>query len=341
VSVAVRAAGLTKTYQDGVRRVEVLRGVDLTVEPGEMVAIVGPSGSGKSTLLHLLGALDRPDAGTVEIGGQLLAGLSGASLAAFRNRTIGFVFQFHQLLPDFTALENVMLPGRIARLEPKAVHENACRLLSEVGLENRLDHFPNQLSGGERQRVALCRALVLEPPLLLADEPTGNLDPESGATVFQLLLDLQARHNTTGILVTHNPEIAQRCSRIQRLEGGALHQGNADDRSQWEGYLRGLPLPEGPLTAERAEQIRALWAVLERRVGPLLRPPSAGPLENGGFAMSWDNGRHHFEIEVSPSSTYSWFYMDRDSDLRSGEEDQSLGTVSPGMISDLHRTVAA
>jgi predicted ABC-type transport system involved in lysophospholipase L1 biosynthesis ATPase subunit len=116
-----------------------------------------------------------------------------------------------------------MLPGRIARLEPKAVHENACRLLSEVGLENRLDHFPNQLSGGERQRVALCRALALEPPLLLADEPTGNLDPASGETVFQLLLDLQARHRTTGVLVTHNPEIAQRCSRIQRLEGGVLH----------------------------------------------------------------------------------------------------------------------
>ena len=223
MSVAVRAAGLTKTYQDGVRRVEVLKGVDLTIEPGEMVAIVGPSGSGKSTLLHLLGALDRPDFGSVEIGGRSLAGLSGGALAAFRNRTIGFVFQFHQLLPDFTALENVMLPGRIAGLDPRAVHENARRLLTEVGLEARLEHFPNQLSGGERQRVALCRALALEPPLLLADEPTGNLDPASGETVFQLLLDLQARHRTTGVLVTHNPEIAERCSRIQRLEGGVLH----------------------------------------------------------------------------------------------------------------------
>jgi lipoprotein-releasing system ATP-binding protein len=223
MSVAVRATSLTKTYQDGVRRVEVLRGVDLAVEPGEIVAIVGPSGSGKSTLLHLLGALDRPDVGAVEIGGQSLAGLSGAQLAAFRNRTIGFVFQFHQLLPDFTALENVMLPGRIAGLEPRQVLERARQLLLEVGLAERLDHFPSELSGGERQRVALCRALALEPPLLLADEPTGNLDPASGETVFELLLSLQGRHGTTGVLVTHNPEIARRCTRTLRLDGGVLH----------------------------------------------------------------------------------------------------------------------
>jgi lipoprotein-releasing system ATP-binding protein len=222
VSVSVRASGVTKTYQDGVRRVEVLRGIDLAVEAGEMVAIVGPSGSGKSTLLHLLGALDRPDKGTVEVGGQALAALTGAKIAAFRNRTLGFVFQFHQLLPDFTALENVMLPGKIAGVEPRKVLEGARRLLAEVGLAERLDHFPNQLSGGERQRVALCRALALEPPLLLADEPTGNLDPASGDAVFQLLLDLQARHRTTGILVTHNPEIAKRCTRILRLDGGVL-----------------------------------------------------------------------------------------------------------------------
>ena len=223
MSVAVRAVNLTKTYQDGVRRVEVLKGIDLSVEPGEIVAIVGPSGSGKSTLLHLLGALDRPDAGAVEVGGRSLAGLSGAQLAAFRNSTIGFVFQFHQLLPDFTALENVMLPGRIAGREPQGVLERARGLLLEVGLGERLDHFPSQLSGGERQRVALCRALALEPPLLLADEPTGNLDPASGETVFELLLALQARHQTTGVLVTHNPEIARRCTRTLRLDGGVLH----------------------------------------------------------------------------------------------------------------------
>jgi lipoprotein-releasing system ATP-binding protein len=226
MSVTVRTAGLRKTYRDGVRWVEVLKGIDMAVEPGEMVAVVGPSGSGKSTLLHLLGGLDRPDSGTVEVADQLLSALSGARIAEFRNRTIGFVFQFHQLLPDFTALENVMLPGRIAGLEPKFIHESAWALLEEVGLGDRLDHFPNQLSGGERQRVALCRALVLEPPLLLADEPTGNLDPESGEQVFRLMLELQARHGTTGVLVTHNPEIAGRCTRILRLEDGHLVPGN-------------------------------------------------------------------------------------------------------------------
>jgi lipoprotein-releasing system ATP-binding protein len=231
MSVEIRAEQLAKTYQDGVRRVEVLKGVDLAVEPGEMVAIIGPSGSGKSTLLHLLGTLDRPDSGTIAIGGRKVQGMSGADLAAFRNRTIGFVFQFHQLLPDFTALENVMLPGRIAGIEPKKVYENARRLLLEVGLAERLDHFPNQLSGGERQRVALCRALVLEPPLLLADEPTGNLDPESGEQVISLLLDLQARHRTTGLLVTHNPEIAARCTRTLKLDAGVL-QPVAPARSQ-------------------------------------------------------------------------------------------------------------
>jgi lipoprotein-releasing system ATP-binding protein len=223
MSVTLRARGLTKTYQDGARRVPVLKGVDLTVEPGQLVAVVGPSGSGKSTLLHLLGALDWPDAGVVEIDGRPLAGLSGAGLAAFRNRTIGFVFQFHQLLPDFTALENVMLPGRIAGRPPREVLEQARRLLAEVGLLPRLEHFPSELSGGERQRVALCRALALSPPLLLADEPTGNLDPASGEQVFELLLEMQARHRTTTVLVTHNPAIAERCGSVQRLEDGVLH----------------------------------------------------------------------------------------------------------------------
>jgi lipoprotein-releasing system ATP-binding protein len=222
MSVGVRARGLTKTYRDGLRRVEVLRGVDLEVAPGELLAVVGPSGSGKSTLLHLLGTLDRPDAGTVEIAGQDVAGLAGARLAAFRNRTIGFVFQFHQLLPDFTALENVMLPGRIAGRDARAVARHARSLLSEVGLADRLDHFPSQLSGGERQRVALCRALALDPPLLLADEPTGNLDPASGEHVFGLLLELQRRHGTTAVVVTHNPEIAARCGRISTLTHGVL-----------------------------------------------------------------------------------------------------------------------
>ncbi len=222
MSVAVEAHAVSKAYRDGARTVEVLRGASLSVAAGEIVAIVGPSGSGKSTLLHLLGGLDRADAGEIRIGGERLDGLSAARLAAFRNRTIGFVFQFHQLLPDFTALENVMLPGRIAGLEPRAVHERARELLDEVGLMERFDHFPNQLSGGERQRVAICRALALDPPLLLADEPTGNLDPATATQVFDLLLELQSRHRTTAVLVTHNPEIAGRCARIARLDGGVL-----------------------------------------------------------------------------------------------------------------------
>jgi lipoprotein-releasing system ATP-binding protein len=228
MSVRLEARDLVKTYRDGERRIEVLRGADLAVEPGEIVAVVGPSGSGKSTLLHVLGGLDRPDAGEVTIGGEVLSAYRGADLARFRNRTIGFVFQFHQLLPDFTALENVMLPGRIAGRDPAETLERARALLDEVGLAERLDHFPNQLSGGERQRVALCRALALEPPLLLADEPTGNLDPASGERVLDLLLELQARHGTTGVLVTHNPEVAERCATILVLDEGVLQpQGPA------------------------------------------------------------------------------------------------------------------
>ncbi len=225
MTVRLEARDLVKTFRDGERRVEVLKGASLTVEAGELVAVVGPSGSGKSTLLHLLGGLDRPDrpdGGSVSIGGEDLARRSGAELAAFRNRTIGFVFQFHQLLPDFTALENVMLPGRIAGWKPRAALERARALLAEVGLSEREDHFPSQLSGGERQRVALSRALALDPPLLLADEPTGNLDPASGERVLGLLLALQERHGTTGVLVTHNPEVADRCARVQVLEEGVL-----------------------------------------------------------------------------------------------------------------------
>lgn len=222
MGVGIEAQRLVKTYRDGERRIEVLRGVDLSVGEGEMAAVVGPSGSGKSTLLHLLGALDRPTSGEVSIGGQRLRALDPNALAAFRNRTLGFVFQFHELLEDFTAIENVMLPGRIAGKPPLEVWQRAARLLDEVGLSSRLDHFPGELSGGEKQRVAICRALALEPPVLLADEPTGNLDPESGEQVFELLLDLQRRHRTTAVLVTHNPEIAQRCGRIFSLEGGLL-----------------------------------------------------------------------------------------------------------------------
>ena len=222
MSVAVSARGVSKSYRDGARRTEVLRGVDLALEPGELTAIVGPSGAGKSTLLHLLGGLDVADSGQIEVAGQRLDRLGAAELAAFRNRTIGFVFQFQELLPDFTALENVMMPGRIAGREPAALERRAAELLAEVDMEERRDHFPSQLSGGERQRVALCRALLLEPPLLLADEPTGNLDPAAGDRVFELLIRLQQRRGTTALVVTHNPELAGRCARLLRLEGGVL-----------------------------------------------------------------------------------------------------------------------
>ena len=220
----LRARGIGKTVKSGTSDLVILREIDLEVTQGEAVAVVGASGSGKSTLLAILAGLDAPSAGAVELEGVSLTSLDEDARARLRAMNVGFVFQSFQLLPALTALENVMLPGRIAGLEPAHIHESAAALLVEVGLEDRLDHFPNQLSGGERQRVALCRALVLEPPLLLADEPTGNLDPESGEQVFQLLLALQARHGTTGILVTHNPEIAARCTRILRLDDGVVRE---------------------------------------------------------------------------------------------------------------------
>ncbi len=222
MTVAVEAKNVHKAYRDGDREVPVLGGVNLVISPGEVVAVIGPSGSGKSTLLHLLGTLDRPDTGSIEIGGADVALLGDRELARFRNRSLGFVFQFHQLLPDFTALENAMMPGRIAREEGEKTRRRALQLFSEVGLDHRCDHFPSQLSGGERQRVALCRALLLEPPLLLADEPTGNLDSKSGEAVLGRLLGLQESHGTTVVLVTHNPEVAARCDRILTLEGGIL-----------------------------------------------------------------------------------------------------------------------
>jgi len=221
-ALAVEAHGLEKSYRDGAARVRVLAGVDLSLAAGERVAIVGPSGCGKSTLLHLLGTLDRPDAGTVSIGGRRVDRLSARALARFRNRTIGFVFQFHQLLPDFDALENVMMPARVAGHSAAEAARRAEPLLAQVGMAERLDHFPSQLSGGERQRVAICRALVMAPALLLADEPTGNLDPASAEQVFQLLLRLQAEHGTTAVVVTHNPVLARRCGRVLGLDGGRL-----------------------------------------------------------------------------------------------------------------------
>jgi predicted ABC-type transport system involved in lysophospholipase L1 biosynthesis ATPase subunit len=227
VTIAISLQGVDKSYRDAARTVEVLRGVDLEVDAGERLAIVGPSGSGKSTLLHLLGGLDRPDAGEITVGGHSLSRLSAAELAAFRNRTIGFVFQFQQLLADFTALENVLIPGRIAGHPASDLVARGRQLLQQVGMEEREEHFPSQLSGGEQQRVALCRALLLDPALLLADEPTGSLDPQSGAAVVELLETLQSGRGMTAIVVTHNPVLARRCDRILRLEGGRLHLESA------------------------------------------------------------------------------------------------------------------
>ncbi|MDH3522204.1 MAG: ABC transporter ATP-binding protein [Acidobacteriota bacterium] len=242
MSVAVTARGLCKTFRDGARTIEVLRGVDLDVAAGEFVAVVGPSGCGKSTLLHLVGGLDRPDAGSLEIGGEALAGLEGGALARFRNRTLGFVFQFQELLADFTALENVILPGRIRGLGTAELEARGRELLAEVALEDRADAFPGSLSGGERQRVALCRALLLEPPLLLADEPTGSLDPASGEAVFDLMLRLQARHGTTAMVVTHNPSLARRCGRVLELAAGRLspfQEARREDHSEEAEGARG------------------------------------------------------------------------------------------------------
>ena len=218
----IEVHGVTKAYRDGAVRRQVLRGVDLELARGETAAIVGPSGSGKSTLLNILGALDTPNAGSVRIDGVDLTASRPSDLAGFRNRSLGFVFQFHQLLPDFTALENVMMPGRIAGRPMPALRTGALALLEGVGLADRAGAFPQQLSGGERQRIAICRALALEPAVLLADEPTGNLDAKSGEHVLELLDALRRRRETTMVLVTHNPAVARRCGRVLRLDGGIL-----------------------------------------------------------------------------------------------------------------------
>lgn len=218
----ISVAGVTKAYRDGEVRRQVLRGVDLELGSGGTVAIVGPSGSGKSTLLNILGALDVADTGTVRIDGVDVSASRPAALAGFRNRSLGFVFQFHQLLPDFTAIENVIMPGRIAGRSAASLLAEGLELLDQVGLKDRAADFPQQLSGGERQRVAICRALVLEPPVLLADEPTGNLDAASGEQVLELLDGLRRRRGTTMVLVTHNPEVARRCGSVLRLDGGRL-----------------------------------------------------------------------------------------------------------------------
>jgi len=219
---AVRAAGLVKGYGAGERRVEVLRGLDLEVGRGEMLAIVGPSGVGKSTLLHLLGLLDRPDRGALELFGADVTVLSVEERAAWRNRRIGFVFQFHALLPEFTLEENVAMPLLIGGAARRPALAGARERLAAVGLEDRREHFPDQLSGGEQQRGAVARALVAGPELLLADEPTGNLDADNAAAVFDLIARLHLSRGLTSVIVTHNEALASRCDRVVRLVRAAV-----------------------------------------------------------------------------------------------------------------------
>ncbi|WP_050929372.1 ABC transporter ATP-binding protein [Aestuariivita boseongensis] len=222
---ALRLTGISKTYNKGqAGEVSVLRGVDLTLAPGEVVALVAPSGAGKSTLLHIAGLLDTPDAGTVEIGGQSLSGQGDKTRTAIRRNEVGFIYQFHHLLPEFTAAENVILP-QLANGVPRAqAVARAQDLLARVGLSGRADHRPAAMSGGEQQRVAFCRALANGPRVLLADEPTGNLDPGTSDQVFGTLMELVAGTGLSALIATHNMALAARMDRMLRLEDGRLNQ---------------------------------------------------------------------------------------------------------------------
>jgi lipoprotein-releasing system ATP-binding protein len=218
----LEARGIVKHYVVGGNTLNVLRDLDLTVEAGEMVAIMGASGVGKSTLLHVLGGLDRASQGEVTVASTNLTALPDAEVVAFRNRHVGFVFQFHHLLPEFSAVENVEMPMRIARVRVAEARPRAEELLQRVGLGERTAHRPGMLSGGEQQRVAVARALIMRPALLLADEPTGDLDEQTAESLHQLLREMHAAYGLTSVIATHNPRLAEGCDRVLRLEGGRL-----------------------------------------------------------------------------------------------------------------------
>jgi lipoprotein-releasing system ATP-binding protein len=218
----VSVSGLHKSYAVGDQKLRVLRDVSLDIAPGEMLAVVGQSGVGKSTLLHVLGGLDHVDAGTIRVGETVVTSLPDADVVAFRNRNVGFVFQFHHLLPEFDALENAEMPMRIARMPLAEARSRATELLRRVGLGERLVHKPSMLSGGEQQRVAVARALIMRPALLLADEPTGDLDESTADSLKHLLREMHAEYGLTSIIATHNPRLAAACDRVLRLEHGQL-----------------------------------------------------------------------------------------------------------------------
>lgn len=213
---------LARSYNDGTTRIDVLKDMNLEVQEAEMIAIVGSSGSGKSTFLQLLGGLDKPTSGQVLLSGKDLHKISESEKCYLRNRDLGFVYQFHHLLPEFSALENVGMPLLIRGMNPKSIIEKASHLLDRVGLSNRLEHRLGELSGGERQRVAIARALVSDPVCILADEPTGNLDPHNAEKVLQLFFDLQKAFRTSVVMVTHDPQIARHAQRTLRIEDGSL-----------------------------------------------------------------------------------------------------------------------
>ncbi len=219
---ALELRGVVRRFVRAGESLEILKGASLALAPGECVALMAPSGAGKSTLLHLAGLLDRPDGGDVAIGGVVCGTLSDARRTAIRRKALGFIYQFHHLLPEFSALENVVVPQLIAEVDRAAARARAAALLDQVGLSHRLDHRPARLSGGEQQRVAIVRALANAPQVLLADEPTGNLDPATAGHVFDLLLQLVRGSGLAALIATHNPELARRMDRVVTLRDGAL-----------------------------------------------------------------------------------------------------------------------